>query len=475
MDYEKILDDLYADMEANPTPPSPVGSRLVPGGKTHTTKPDAGWMNFKSTTKSFFDGDGDWERATVLPRAVNRKTGERSWAFPELVTEPVRGVWGMMKAPYEIQRALSTPATEDNPNPLGRVQRQLAVDTFNAGLGQTALMLAGAGKSALAPSSTASSLGAGPSRYTTKTLERLNDRPTMKPQFLEDQLRRQDVSAGERDLLTVAMREPGVIDEKGMVNREALQKALDTIALNLNKVPELNNQYGSHGFGRVGLEGGTTYLYRGQLRHGSSTHFDDATYAHVRTSEVTKSPHDGWLGEIFGSWTRYDGRVAKPGEYGNPYNDMKEAADLAKSPDEPISHTFYRIASISSGNETRFEQTAKFADAARNMEKMVEGLSRARPEYAEMLKDPSTITSLTWRQAMEVAGARGDPLKQRFVGELQSDVFQKADKWNVFDNIRTQANAPDIDIRAWRERAADESNDYRNIYESLPDKDVERL
>jgi hypothetical protein len=64
MDYEKILDDLYADMEANPAPPSPVGSRLVPGGQTQ--RDDSwftGWRNDQRKMRDQMKEQGQEEAA----------------------------------------------------------------------------------------------------------------------------------------------------------------------------------------------------------------------------------------------------------------------------------------------------------------------------------------------------------------------------------------------------------------------------
>jgi hypothetical protein len=41
-----------------------------------------------------------WEYADVLPRAVNRETGERSWAAPGMARDVAKGLWELMQGPY---------------------------------------------------------------------------------------------------------------------------------------------------------------------------------------------------------------------------------------------------------------------------------------------------------------------------------------------------------------------------------------
>jgi hypothetical protein len=41
-----------------------------------------------------------WEYADVLPRAVNRETGERSWAVPGMARDVAKGLWELMQGPY---------------------------------------------------------------------------------------------------------------------------------------------------------------------------------------------------------------------------------------------------------------------------------------------------------------------------------------------------------------------------------------
>jgi hypothetical protein len=41
-----------------------------------------------------------WEYADVLPRAVNRETGQRSWAVPGMARDVAKGLWELMQGPY---------------------------------------------------------------------------------------------------------------------------------------------------------------------------------------------------------------------------------------------------------------------------------------------------------------------------------------------------------------------------------------
>lgn len=125
------------------------------------------------------------------------------------------------------------------------------------------------------------------SGFTTKVLERLPKKPTIKESTLASELNRQDVTQAERNLFDRARSSNPAMEKDGQVDLDMLRQGVESGVVPLT--PTKTSSYADVGLDAIGysdspfVKGVETKVYEGPVTHGIDNHFKNNKYfAHVR-------------------------------------------------------------------------------------------------------------------------------------------------------------------------------------------------